>query len=366
MEQRAAAPLYRTEAVFTTSRPGSCASAASEVGTSSYLQQQAAVLVRRRYCTLTTAARPSNVQAGAVGTATTVHTFAAASAAARLRHPGPQHEVQAPRAPHQDSERVVSLLLKELAAARKQEAATAAALAQMQGQLSAATQRGDGERRREFGSGGSRGAAPAAAARPPAAAGGAAGSRTIPAFRPAGQAPPPPVRHGKARAQAVRLDAQAAAPTGVQTSQSEAQALRQDNAELQLQLEALYAHCRNLQRQLGAAGSPAKSPSSGGAATSGSPAAQAAVGVQVRLAQPDSRRQPARAASPQRAQRAQRTDEQEGSTVLAAVLCSSPRRARSPTRVSAAVVRSPAAGGVDELAMAVFEASGTFHCARRG
>lgn len=288
-----------------------------------------------------------------------MHAFAAASAAARLRHPGPQHEVQAPRAPQLDSERVVSLLLKELAAARKQEAAAAAELAQMKGELSAATQRGDGERRRDSGSGSGRGAAPVAAPRPSAAAGGVAGSRTIPAFRPAGQAPPPPVRQGKGRPQAVRLESQAAAPTGVQASQGEVQALRQDNAELRSQLEALYAHCRHLQRQLGAAGSAAKSPSSGGAATSGSPAGQAAVGVQVRLAQPDSRRQPARAASPQRAQRAQRTGEQEGSTVLAAVLCSSPRRAGSPTRVSAAVVRSPAAGGVDELAMAVFEASGT-------
>ena len=246
---------------------------------------------------------------------------------------------------------MVSLLLKELAAARKQEAAAAAELAQVKGELAATVQQSDMEQRRSSGSGSRSAAMPV---RQPAAAAAAAGGR-IPAFRPAGQAPPP--RQGKARPQLRTAELPVAAPTSGKSAQGEAQVLRQDNAELRSQLEALCAHCRHLQRQLGAADVAAKPSAngSGGAVTAGQ---QTSVAVHVRVPQQEGQQQLARAASPQRAQRA-RHGEQEGSTVVAAVVCSSPRRSRSPARVGAALVSSLDAtgGGVDELAVAVFEAS---------
>ena len=279
---------------------------------------------------------------------------AAAAATARLRHPGTQHDVQPPRSVQQgreanldaQSQRVVSLLLKELSAARKQEAAAAAELAQLKGDLAAASRRGDRERRRDS-SGGGRGIA-------------AAGGR-IPAFRPASQAPPP--RQGKARPLASLAEPPPAAPTNRAGSQGEAEALQQDNAELRSQVEALYAHCRHLQRQLGAGNAAAKPPASSSSAGAriavDGLTGQAAVAAHVCAPQREHQQQPARAASPQRAQRAQHAGERDGgSTLLAAVVCSSPRRARSPARVNAAIVSSPATGGaVEELAMAVFEAS---------
>lgn len=276
----------------------------------------------------------------------------------------PPHAVPHQRASEpsldQSSQRVVSLLLKELAAARKQEAAAAAELAQVKGELAAAVQQSDVERFRNSG-GGSRSAA--GSARQPAAAAAAAGGR-IPAFRPAGQAPPP--RQGKARLQLRTAELPVAAPISGKSTQREAQALRQDNAELRSQLEAVYTHCRHLQHQLGAADAAAKPPANGssGAVTAGQ---QRSVAVHVRVPQQEGQRQPAHAASPQRAQRAQRGGEQEGNTVVAAVVCSSPRRSRSPACVGAALVSSLDAtgGGVDELAVAVFEASrvrGSFVC----
>lgn len=219
----------------------------------------------------------------------------AAAAAAPPAGQRLQREPQEPQSQALDSQacRLIAVLLRELDAARGQGAAEPVS----QERLPAARP-GNGKSAKQ--------AAAAAAAGAPAPS---SRRSSIPAFRPAGLAPP-----HRPRSQRPGRAEPAAAAAGQPPAEPHAQmqALQRDNAEMRGQLEALYAHCRRLERRLDSA--------------------QGLLGQQVPSPPPSS-------------------------TVVAAVCSASPRRQpRSPTMQAAVVVASPRAGAAGaDLAAAVFE-----------
>ena len=273
----------------------------------------------------------------------------------RLRHPGPQHDVQVLRNQHllppvpqpmerpdAQAQRVVTVLLRELDAARKQGAAAQAELAALKDQVVTAAL---GHEPR-LGTARATGSPASQVGRKPAAASADGGSNTrrvaagaaptrIAAFRPPVPAPTPRQqqhsKHSVARPEASPNSTRAAPRAPASAAEvaagggpeqhgrqpSKVEALQRGNAEMRAHLEALYAHCRHLQRQLDAR--------SGGAQSSASDSSQAPpLAAEVRP----------RAAA------------------VAAAEGSPRRRPLSPS-CTTVVVTSPRAGG--DLAVAVFE-----------
>ncbi|PSC69234.1 hypothetical protein C2E20_7279 [Micractinium conductrix] len=138
----------------------------------------------------------------------------------------------------QGQQRLVSALLRELDASRQAGAATAAELAAVEGELLSVLRRKQ-ERRRSSSAEDNSGVAPrkvAASYRPAAPV---PAQHGIPAFRPGGRAPP-----SKPRLSPKRTPQQAQPPLVPELA-----ALQQDNQELRGHLEAVYAHCRQLQQE---------------------------------------------------------------------------------------------------------------------
>jgi hypothetical protein len=250
---------------------------------------------------------------------------AAARAPMRLQHPSAQHEAQgalhpAERALDPQAQHVVSMLLRELDAARQQGSAAQAELAAVKSELLVSL------RQRSKQQGGSGGAAETVRRHTPVAA--AAAPTRIKAFRPPGQAPPPKAAHKPGRLQGTPS---AAARSSISPrppqEQPVAAALRQENSEMRTHLEALYAHCRHLQRQLVAAASV----------------------------------QPRRAASPVGGR--QPLPPHAGLAAAVEELSSPQRRPRSPGHATVAV-SSPRADCAD-LAVAVFQVSAGSSCCRQ-
>ena len=275
----------------------------------------------------------------------------------RLRHPGLQWEAQvaAPQpetqqeqpagasSDSQGQQRLVSALLRELDASRQAGAATAAELAAVEGELLSVLRRKQ-ERRRSSSAEDNSGVAPrkvAASYRPAAPV---PAQHGIPAFRPGGRAPP-----SKPRLSPKRTPQQAQPPLVPELA-----ALQQDNQELRGHLEAVYAHCRQLQqeqrqlqqeqrqlqRHVKASGSGAAAPAAHAEPPHG------------------------HMASPRRHLASPPTHHYATSATCTAAAAAEKQRQRqrSPGRTTL-VVAPPRAGGAD-LALAVFEVrgAGVQHC----
>lgn len=307
-----------------------------------------------------TAAASLRVQAGAPAPAASCACAAAAASQplSHLRHPGPQHDVRQPPDGVLDGQqavqqqRVVPILLRALDAAKRQGAAAETELAALKDDFIASLRHSKQQGGVYASSGSSRGLKEASTA--PGAAPG-----RIKAFRPPGQAPPPkqalpapppkPHRASAASSGAARGGERssgggsrgAIGPAFLQghapqaERQERLQVLQQDNAEMRAHLEALYAHCRHLQRQLDA------------------PPARRAPDP----ASPQRPRQRAPTAGPDAAGDGRGSPGASG-------------RAHSPGRATVVVASPRAGGGPASLAVAVFEvrvqASGSCRMSQQG